>query len=359
MQTKSFTYSITVDLAKSVFFSGETIEKRSTEQKIGFSIDHLGNTRVVYEAEWDMETSQVKFNLKGAYDYFPYGKILRSYVPGNGYERYLTTGHERDHETISENNAGTGLDNRGARFYDSDVARFLSLDPAAMEYPSLSDYNYVAGNPVMFIDPDGKRIDDYFSKSGLYLGSDGIGNQVRVHRTITTQSEFQSSLRTSVAFGTRTNSDIVKALADRGLGKEIYRGSLGSKGENSYSFILDTEQAIAYPSKNTNVTNSTNSSEDIAISRSSNETIVRDGDASSQILIGNIHAHKNSVSGVSMNGDVTSDGQTDEATANKIGVSIYATDKNGVSKVNSAGAKTSVGDVTLTQDALNDYINNK
>lgn len=47
--------------------------------------------------------------------------------------------------------------NRGARFYDSEVVRFLSLDPAAMEYPSLSDYNYVAGNPVMFIDPDGER----------------------------------------------------------------------------------------------------------------------------------------------------------------------------------------------------------
>ncbi|NBG64750.1 RHS repeat-associated core domain-containing protein, partial [Acidiluteibacter ferrifornacis] len=126
-----------------------------------YRYDHLGNTRVVYEAEWDADLNQVKFNLKGAYDYFPYGKILRSYVPGNGYERYLTTQHERDAETISENNAGTGLDNRGARFYDSDVARFLSLDPAAAEYPSWSDYNYVLGNPVMFIDPDGKRADNW------------------------------------------------------------------------------------------------------------------------------------------------------------------------------------------------------
>ena len=131
----------------------------SPKQVDYYRYDHLGNTRVVYEAEWDIDLNQIKFNLKGAYDYFPYGKILRSYVPGNGYERYLTTQHERDAETISENNAGTGLDNRGARFYDSDVARFLSLDPAAAEYPSWSDYNYVLGNPVMFIDPDGKRAD--------------------------------------------------------------------------------------------------------------------------------------------------------------------------------------------------------
>jgi RHS repeat-associated protein len=94
-------------------------------------------------------------------DSFPYGKILRKYVPGGGIERYLTTQHERDHETISENNDGTGLDNRGARFYDSDVARFLSLDPAAAEYASWSDYNYVMGNPIVLIDPDGKRVDWY------------------------------------------------------------------------------------------------------------------------------------------------------------------------------------------------------
>ena len=97
-------------------------------------------------------------HTKASNDYFPYGKILRKYTNGSGDERYLTTGHERDHETISENNSGTGLDNRGARFYDSDVARFLSLDPHAIDYPTLSDYTYVACNPLMFIDPDGKDI---------------------------------------------------------------------------------------------------------------------------------------------------------------------------------------------------------
>ncbi|MBR9830736.1 RHS repeat-associated core domain-containing protein [bacterium] len=173
----SFTYSSTVDLAKSVFFLGETIEKRSTEQKIGFSSDHLGNTRIVYEAEWDADLNQLKFNLKGAYDYFPYGKILRSYVPGNGYERYLTTGHERDHETISENNAGTGLDNRGARFYDSDVGRFLSVDPMAHLRSWVSPYNFVQNNPINRIDPDGRLDSPIYDKSGEFLGTDDQGLQ--------------------------------------------------------------------------------------------------------------------------------------------------------------------------------------
>jgi RHS repeat-associated protein len=85
--------------------------------------------------------------LEHAVDYFPYGSILREYVNGRQ-ERYLTTQHERDQET--------GLDYRGARYYDADVARFLSLDPKAMEFASWSAYNYVLGDPIRLVDPDGK-----------------------------------------------------------------------------------------------------------------------------------------------------------------------------------------------------------
>lgn len=81
-------------------------------------------------------------------DHYPYGKVLGQWVNSNGTERYLTTQHERDQET--------GLDYRGARYYDSDVARFLSLDPKSANFAGVSPYNYVLGNPVTLIDPDGK-----------------------------------------------------------------------------------------------------------------------------------------------------------------------------------------------------------
>lgn len=67
-----------------------------------------------------------------------------------GAEKYLTTHHERDKET--------GLDYRGARYYDADVARMLSLDPKATSYPSVSDYSYVLSNPIHFVDPDGRDV---------------------------------------------------------------------------------------------------------------------------------------------------------------------------------------------------------
>ncbi len=45
-----------------------------------------------------------------------------------------------------------------ARYYDPQTGRWLSVDPLAGKYPSLSPYNYVANNPLKHIDPDGRKI---------------------------------------------------------------------------------------------------------------------------------------------------------------------------------------------------------
>jgi len=44
-----------------------------------------------------------------------------------------------------------------ASYYDSDLSSWLSVDPLAGKYPSLSPYAYCANNPVMLIDPDGRE----------------------------------------------------------------------------------------------------------------------------------------------------------------------------------------------------------
>lgn len=98
-------------------------------------------------------------DVVSAQDYYPYGKTLREYNPDK--EKYLTTQHQRDTET--------GFDYRGARFYDSDVARFLSVDPLATKYPNTSSYVYVGDNPIVFIDPDGREIKAAKSLKGMKL----------------------------------------------------------------------------------------------------------------------------------------------------------------------------------------------
>jgi len=99
--------------------------------------------------------SVTSYTLENVIDYYPYGKVLRHYSANQNQEKYLSTHHQRDEETSTSNFAG-GLDNRGARWYDSDAGRFLSLDPLAAEFSAWSSYNNVLANPITFIDPDGK-----------------------------------------------------------------------------------------------------------------------------------------------------------------------------------------------------------
>ena len=72
------------------------------------------------------------------------GKYQRQYS-------FTFTGKEKDAET--------GFSYFGARYYDSDLSGlFLSVDPMADKYPSLSPYAYCAWNPLRLIDPNGREI---------------------------------------------------------------------------------------------------------------------------------------------------------------------------------------------------------
>ncbi|MBO4588642.1 MAG: hypothetical protein J5711_07095 [Bacteroidales bacterium] len=64
-----------------------------------------------------------------------------------------SSGKEKDSET--------GYYYFGARYYNSDLSLWLSVDPMADKYPSLSPYNYCAWNPVKLVDPDGAEMDDW------------------------------------------------------------------------------------------------------------------------------------------------------------------------------------------------------
>ncbi len=60
----------------------------------------------------------------------------------------FSTGKERDEET--------GYGYFGARYMDHELmTMWLSVDPMADKYPSISPYNYCMWNPIKLVDPDG------------------------------------------------------------------------------------------------------------------------------------------------------------------------------------------------------------
>ncbi len=85
------------------------------------------------------------------------------------------TGKERDSET--------GFSYFGARYYDSDLMTgWLSVDPMADKYPSLSPYAYCALNPIKIVDPNGDTI-TVTNKNNVFLFSLDNGNAENIKYT--------------------------------------------------------------------------------------------------------------------------------------------------------------------------------
>ncbi len=71
-------------------------------------------------------------------------------LPGEYENPYKFNAKELDSET--------DLYYYGARYYNPRLSVWYGVDPLAEKYPSLSPYIYVANNPIIYIDPDGRDI---------------------------------------------------------------------------------------------------------------------------------------------------------------------------------------------------------
>ncbi|WP_415060415.1 RHS repeat-associated core domain-containing protein, partial [Flavobacterium sp.] len=136
--------------------------------------DHLGNIRLNYGK--DPETNVLKVLEEN--HYYPFGLKHQNYntgrkqygkkedeltalqIPGLVLPsedkpmvyKYKYNGKEWQDELL------LNWYDYGARNYDPAIGRWMNIDPLAEKYPSISPYAYVANNPIMYIDPDGRDI---------------------------------------------------------------------------------------------------------------------------------------------------------------------------------------------------------
>ena len=102
-----------------------------------YHVDHLGSTRLKTNS-----TGGVIYKS----NYEPFGPSAGE----SGTEDYRYTGKPEDL---------TGLYYFGARYYDTDVSRFITRDPVSgrpTDPQTLNKYVYCRNNPIKYTDPDGK-----------------------------------------------------------------------------------------------------------------------------------------------------------------------------------------------------------
>ncbi|MBV9185818.1 MAG: hypothetical protein JO093_09345, partial [Acidobacteria bacterium] len=127
-----------------------------------YHLDHLGTPRLVTDGN---------HILVGKHTYYPFGAEMNLTPPESAIELMKFTGHERD--IVAATNGS--VDYMHARYYNANLGRFLSVDPAwdsaDLGTPqSWNRYAYVKNTPIGRIDPDG-RIDYWVTQLLNHLQS--------------------------------------------------------------------------------------------------------------------------------------------------------------------------------------------
>ena len=129
---------------ESVPFSAGRIEKTTSGYDISYHLtDQVGSVRAVINGVGEVQQQS---------DYYAFGLRHASTDFATNDNRYQLTGKE------SQKDFGFNYLDFHARQYDPTGILFTSQDPLQDKYTSLGSYNYCAGNPISYIDPDGKTI---------------------------------------------------------------------------------------------------------------------------------------------------------------------------------------------------------
>ena len=162
--------------------------------------DHLGNIRLSYSDKNNDGVITASTEIKEENNYYPFGLKHKGYNANiNGrHHKYMFGGKEQQDEL------GLNWYDITARNYDPALGRWMKLDPLANKYYDISPYTYVANSPLIFIDPDGKKIvfaknatkefKAAFAKAISYLKAhkvDGIFAKLQSRKETFTISETQ------------------------------------------------------------------------------------------------------------------------------------------------------------------------
>ena len=128
-----------------------------------FLRDHLGSVRVIAEDRHTVisRTDYLPFGVRMSGDGLTVGNpsARSSFFGFSGKENEMWGGYDTADGDITPHwLKGERYQHFGARAYDPVSCIFMQVDPMAEKYYGMTPYGYCAGNPVMFMDPQGDTL---------------------------------------------------------------------------------------------------------------------------------------------------------------------------------------------------------
>ncbi|MFK7969022.1 MAG: RHS repeat domain-containing protein, partial [Bacteroidia bacterium] len=201
--------------------------------------NHLGNVlAVITDRKISIGTGGAEdwlADIRMTSDYYPFGMKMEGRGERADY-RFGFNGKEQDDEVKGE---GNSLD-FGARIYDSRIGRWLSVDPLASEYPTMSPYVGIGNNPLIFIDPDGRKLQLTFFSDGV----DMVTYMSLINKEFEGQFEIQFE---NVQFDNKTGLVTMEAVivATKGGGDVSKLSKKAKAFYSEYSGVVNDKKVMA------------------------------------------------------------------------------------------------------------------
>ena|GEM_PF-2252996 len=217
--------------------------------------NHLGNVQVVISdkrvsiCDEYLGVERFEAEVLSAVDYYPGGMLLpeRQWYAGNDSALAINgfNGMRNDHEI---NGHGNAVD-FGARIYDSRLVRWLSVDPHQIKYPDLSSYCFVANNPILFVDIDGKDLvvngDAAEFKKMKTVIEVKFSNAVIVERNEKTNQvtmSFNEEVVNEMAKTQNTTAEKIKEQLSADKGYQTLQTIMDPEGKTTTVDLADTKE---------------------------------------------------------------------------------------------------------------------
>ncbi|MFN4909222.1 MAG: RHS repeat domain-containing protein [Bacteroidota bacterium] len=229
----------------------ESVQHRDAGTKRYELTDHLGNVRVtISDLLVPRPASSFGYATQDAEvidrrDYYPFGMEM----PGRRWRaateaagRFGFNGKENDNEVKGEGNQ----QDYGFRIYDPRVARFLSGDPLAGEYPWYTPYQFAGNTPIQAIDLDG--LEPFFVMGTLQNKESTKHTQLRKSLELVVSGLSLNDLQTTpIDYGFTWNEIDRNGRTPHGMMGSItdfFRDNVSSDGSNGL-LNNESDRAVA------------------------------------------------------------------------------------------------------------------